>query len=140
MLKYSFLPVFILSAISVLAITRDVTAKVVTLSRVIRVSLFLLAVLIKALNKNQTITVIGVTHDINLASSYCDRLILMRSGFIHCLGSPDEVIAESHIREVYETNVTVDRNPVTGQPRVTLMSSHPSEGGSRSNSGAAPQL
>jgi iron complex transport system ATP-binding protein len=96
--------------------------------------------LIKALNKNQTLTVIGVTHDINLASSYCDRLILMRSGFIHCIGSPDEVIAESHIREVYETNVTVDRNPVTGQPRVTLMSSHPSEGGSRSNSGAAPQL
>jgi iron complex transport system permease protein len=46
MLKYSFLPIFILSAISVLAITRDATDKVVTLSRVIRVSLFLLAVLI----------------------------------------------------------------------------------------------
>ena len=46
MLKYSFLPVFILSAISVLAITRDATDKVVTFSRVIRVSFFLLAVLI----------------------------------------------------------------------------------------------
>ena len=46
MLKYALLPVFILSAISVLAITRDATDKVVTLSRVIRVSLFLLAVLI----------------------------------------------------------------------------------------------
>ena len=96
--------------------------------------------LIKALNKNQTLTVIGVTHDINLASLYCDRIILLRDGRIHCMGSPEEVIAESHIREVYETNVTVDRNPVTGQPRVTLLSSHPSEGGSRSNSGAAPQL
>jgi len=96
--------------------------------------------LIKTLNKNQTLTVIGVTHDINLASLYCDRIILLRDGRIHCMGSPEEVIAESHIREVYETNVTVDRNPVTGQPRVTLLSSHPSEGGSRSNSGAAPQL
>ncbi len=96
--------------------------------------------LIKALNKNQTLTVIGVTHDINLASLYCDRIILLRDGHIHCMGSPEEVIAESHIREVYETNVTVDRNPVTGQPRVTLLSSHPPEGGSRSNSGAAPQL
>jgi len=96
--------------------------------------------LIKALNKNQTLTVIGVTHDINLASLYCDRIILLRDGHIHCIGSPEEVIAESHIREVYETNVTVDRNPVTGQPRVTLLSSHPPEGGSRSNSGAAPQL
>ena len=96
--------------------------------------------LIKTLNKNQTLTVIGVTHDINLASLYCDRIILLRDGHIHCMGSPEEVIAESHIREVYETNVTVDRNPVTGQPRVTLLSSHPSEGGSRSHSGAAPQL
>jgi iron complex transport system ATP-binding protein len=83
--------------------------------------------LIKSLNKSQTLTVIGVTHDINLASSYCDRLILMRNGAIHCIGTPAEVIAESNIKEVYETNVAVDRNPVTGQPRVTLLSSHPSE-------------
>ncbi len=96
--------------------------------------------LVKTLNKEQALTVIAVTHDINLASLYCDRIILLRSGCIHCMGSPDEVIDESNIKEVYETNVTVDRNPVTGQPRVTLLSSHPLEGGSRSNSGAAPQL
>ncbi len=46
MLKYFFLPFFILSSISVLAITKDMTDKVVTLSRVIRVSLLLLAVFI----------------------------------------------------------------------------------------------
>jgi iron complex transport system ATP-binding protein len=96
--------------------------------------------LVKTLNKEQALTVIAVTHDINLASLYCDRIILLRRGYIHCMGSPDEVIDESNIKEVYETNVTVDRNPVTGQPRVTLLSLHPSEGGSRSNSGAAPQL
>jgi len=96
--------------------------------------------LIKGLNKNQNLTVIGVSHDINLASLYCDRIIMLRDGSIHCMGRPEEVIIESNIREVYKTNVTVDRNPVTGQPRVTLLSSHPSEGGSRSESGAAPQL
>ena len=96
--------------------------------------------LVKTLNKEQALAVIAVTHDINLASLYCDRIILLRSGCIHCMGNPDEVIDESNIKEVYETNVIVDRNPVTGQPRVTLLSSHPSEGGSRSNSGAAPQL
>jgi len=96
--------------------------------------------LTKTLNKEQALTVIAVTHDINLASLYCDRIILLRSGSIHCMGSPEEVIVESHIKEVYETNITVDRNPVTGQPRVTLLSSLPSEGGSRLDSGAAPQL
>jgi cobalamin transport system ATP-binding protein len=95
---------------------------------------------IKKFNKDQYLTVIAVTHDINLASLYCDRIILLRSGYIHCMGSPEEVIIESNIEEVYETNVTVDRNPVTGQPRVTLLSSHPSEGGSRFDAGAAPHL
>lgn len=96
--------------------------------------------LIKTLNKNQALTVIAVTHDINLASLYCDRIILLHYGSIHCMGTPGEVIAESHIREVYGTNVTVDTNPVTSRPRVTLLSSYPSERGSRFNSGAAPQL
>ena len=96
--------------------------------------------LIKKFNEDQGLTVIAVTHDINLASLYCTRIILLQNGHIHCVGSPEEVIVESNIREVYETNVTVDRNPVTGQPRVTLLSSHPSEEGSRFNAGAAPQL
>lgn len=96
--------------------------------------------LIKTLNKNQALTVIAVTHDINLASLYCDRIILLHNGNIHCMGSPEEVISESSIKDVYETNVAVDRNPVTGKPRVTPLSAHPSEGGSRFDAGAAPQL
>jgi iron complex transport system ATP-binding protein len=96
--------------------------------------------LIRELNRNQALTVVAVTHDINLASLYCDRIVLLREGHVHCKGSPQEVISESNIRAVYETNVSVDVNPVTGRPRVTLLSSHPPEGGSRFNSGAAPQL
>ncbi|MDO9528407.1 MAG: ABC transporter ATP-binding protein, partial [Syntrophales bacterium] len=67
---------------------------------------------------------VSVTHDINLASLYCDRMILLNAGNIHCMGTPDEVITESNIKEVYETDVSVDRNPQTGLPRVTLLSSH----------------
>jgi len=96
--------------------------------------------LIKKLNKEQALTVIAATHDINLASLYCGKIILLKEGKIHCMGSPEEVITEAHIREVYQTSVAVDQNPVTGQPRVTLLSSHPSEEGSRLDSGAAPQL
>ena len=77
--------------------------------------------LIKTLNKKQGLTVISVTHDINLASLYCDRIILLNAGNIQCMGTPDEVITESNIKEVYETDVLVDRNPQTGLPRVTLL-------------------
>jgi iron complex transport system ATP-binding protein len=96
--------------------------------------------LIRTLNRDQALTVIAVTHDINLASHFCDRIVLLSAGRIYCTGSPHDVINESNIKDVYEANVTVDRNPVTGQPRVTLLSSNPSDGGSRFDSGAAPQL
>ena len=96
--------------------------------------------LIKKLNKEQALTVIAVTHDINLASTYCDRVMLLKSGNIYGIGSPRDVITESNIKEVYEANVMIDQNPVTGKPRVTLLSPYLSDEGSRLHSGAAPQL
>lgn len=83
--------------------------------------------LVRFLNKNRTLTVVAVTHDINLASLYCDRIILMRDGQIHCLGSPEEVIVEKNIQDVYETSVAIDKSPATGRPRLTLLSSCPPE-------------
>lgn len=79
--------------------------------------------LIKSLNERTHLTVVAVTHDINLAARYCDRLILMRNGEIHCLGSPDEVIQEKNIKEVYDTDVSVDQSPMTGRPRITILGS-----------------
>jgi iron complex transport system ATP-binding protein len=49
----------------------------------------------------------------------------LNEGIIHCIGTPGEVITESNIKEVYETDVLVDKIPLTGQPRVTLLSSIP---------------
>lgn len=96
--------------------------------------------LMKRLNRERGLTVLAVTHDINLAAAYCDRVMLLKEGRIHTLGTPGEVITEANIREAYETDVLVDANPLNGLPRVTLLSSHPSGQGSRSDAGAAPQL
>ena len=64
----------------------------------------------------------------------------MNNGTIHSIGTPDEVITAPNIKEVYETDVMVDANPLNGLPRVTLMASSLSDQGSRSEAGAAPQL
>jgi iron complex transport system ATP-binding protein len=74
----------------------------------------------KRLNREKSLTVIAVTHDINLAAAYCDRVMLLKEGRIHSLGAPGEVITESNIREVYETDVLVDANPLNGLPRILL--------------------
>ncbi len=96
--------------------------------------------LARKLNITKGVTVIAVTHDINLASMYCDRIIFLQKGKVHCMGSPDAVISEANIRDVYGMRVLVDKNPVAGCPRVTMIGTSPSEQGSRCEAGAAPQL
>ncbi|MBO8181362.1 MAG: ABC transporter ATP-binding protein [Archaeoglobus sp.] len=48
-------------------------------------------------------------HDINLASAYCDRLLLIKRGEIFAAGKPEEVITRENIREVYGADVEVRR-------------------------------
>lgn len=59
-------------------------------------------------------TVIGVFHDLNLASQYCDRLIMVLNGTIVADGAPSEVLTPERVREVYGAEVIAARNPVTG--------------------------
>lgn len=96
--------------------------------------------LIRALSRSAGLTVVAVTHDMNLASLYCDRIALLEEGRLCSLGCPGEVITESHIREVYGVDVVVDHHPLTGLPRVSLLGSHSPGQESRWESGAAPQL
>lgn len=74
--------------------------------------------LIKELNKKEGLTVIAVFHDLNLASEYCDRLILLKEGGIYRKGLPHEVLTYQLIEEVYNTLVVVQKNPVSDRPLV----------------------
>ena len=77
--------------------------------------------LIKRLNRQYNLTVIIVLHDLNLASEYCDRLVLMDSGRIHKAGTPEEVLTYNDIEEVYHTVVVVEKNPLSGKPFVLVV-------------------
>jgi iron complex transport system ATP-binding protein len=78
--------------------------------------------LIKRLNRELGLTVIIVLHDLNLASEYCQRLMLLNEGRIHKIGSPDEVLNYKIIEEVYKTIVVVERNPISSKPYILLVS------------------
>lgn len=77
--------------------------------------------LIKRFNMENLMTVVVVSHDLNLAGEYCDRLILLKEGKIYKIGNPKEVITEEDIKEVYDTEVLISKNPLTGAPHVTLV-------------------
>ncbi|MDO9349627.1 MAG: ABC transporter ATP-binding protein, partial [Deltaproteobacteria bacterium] len=67
------------------------------------------------------LTILMASHDLNIASEYCDRLILLREGKIYKIGPPREVITRENIEEVYGCEVWVDENPISGMPRITLL-------------------
>jgi iron complex transport system ATP-binding protein len=75
--------------------------------------------LIRRLNREKKLTVLNISHDLNLAAEYSHRIALLHRGLIYALGTPSTVITEENIRRVYETTVMVERNPFTGAPRVT---------------------
>jgi iron complex transport system ATP-binding protein len=76
--------------------------------------------ILRRLNEERGLTVVLVSHDLNLASQYCDRLLLLDRGRTVRLGSPEEVMTPEVLEEVYRCRVLVDRHPQSGLPRVTL--------------------
>jgi len=78
--------------------------------------------LIKRLNREKGLMVIIVLHDLNLASEYCNRLLLVDNGRIHKIGTPQEVLTYQVIEEVYKTTVIVRENPISLKPYVFVVS------------------
>jgi iron complex transport system ATP-binding protein len=74
--------------------------------------------LIRRLNEDRNLTVLNISHDLNLAAEYSRRIVLLHRGAIFAAGVPAEVLTEENIRRVYETTVFVERNPLSGAPRV----------------------
>ena len=69
---------------------------------------------IRQLNQNNNITIITVLHDLNLAAAYSDYIILMHNGKVHSCGSPTKILNEETIKNVYDLDVYVTKNPKTG--------------------------
>lgn len=73
--------------------------------------------LLKKLNK-EAITIVAVLHDLNLASLYCERLVLLNKGRLRCAGRPEEVLTEEIINEVYDTSIIVKEDFYMSRPLV----------------------
>jgi len=71
---------------------------------------------------NEGMTIIVVLHDLNIASEFCSRLILVSNGRIHADGNPKSVLTFQNIEKVYDTVVIVKENPLSGKPFVVPVS------------------
>ena len=75
--------------------------------------------LMEKLKNEKGITVVMVSHDVNLAAMYGDRLLLLNKGEIVELGDPKEVLTFQTLEQVYGCTLLVDENPLGKSPRVT---------------------
>ncbi|RLC54430.1 MAG: heme ABC transporter ATP-binding protein [Candidatus Cloacimonadota bacterium] len=74
--------------------------------------------LLSQINQEQNKLIILVSHNINLAAEYCQRIVMMKEGKLIADGTPEDVITNQTIRDLYEIDLTVIKNPVTGQPNL----------------------
>jgi len=67
--------------------------------------------------RDQGLTVVAVTHDLNLAAQSCDRLLLLSQGRVAMVGTPAEVLTPARLEEVFEVAIEVTRSG-SGRPLV----------------------
>lgn len=65
---------------------------------------------VKKLIKKECITGVIVLHDLNLASLFCDELVIMKNGNIVSQGTPNEVLNESTLLEIYNLHSKIIRD------------------------------
>lgn len=66
-------------------------------------------------------SVIATFHDLNLASRFCSRLLLLKNGELIAEGSPGEVVTPQNIWKAYRIKVAVKKNPRTKKARYVLL-------------------
>lgn len=76
------------------------------------------------LNQARGTTIVMVLHDLNLAARYADHLIAMGSGTVHAAGTPDTVLTERMVREVFGVACRVMPDPTSGRPMMLPVGRH----------------
>lgn len=73
---------------------------------------------LKSLTLSSEHAVIASMHDLNLASRFSDRMVLLKQGRIYAVGTPEDVLTEKNIEIVYGIKAKVSTS-IIGKPQVT---------------------
>jgi len=76
----------------------------------------LFAILLELVEKGMAVVV--VTHDLNLASVFCERVLLLWEGAIAHQGRPEEILKRDILEGVYGRGLQIMEHPTTGRPLV----------------------
>jgi iron complex transport system ATP-binding protein len=74
---------------------------------------------------SEGMTVVLVTHGLDLAARFADRMLLLDRGRVAAEGPPSEVMRSDVLESVYRWPIAVETDPSTGTPRVTPLRGRP---------------
>ncbi|GED59012.1 ABC transporter ATP-binding protein [Brevibacillus formosus] len=78
--------------------------------------------IVRKWQKTTQVTVIAVLHDLNLASLYCDRILMLHKGKQISVGTPKDILQSDRIEAVYGTRPIVMEHPIHHLPQIILQS------------------
>ena len=67
------------------------------------------------------LTAVAAIHDLNMAARYCDKLVLLNSGRVLAVGSPEDVLTPETIESAFGVKSAVFRDPITGALAISLI-------------------
>lgn len=70
------------------------------------------------LNREEGMTVVSVMHDLNMASRFSDKLILINKGLVVKEGSPYEVLKEDILNKVYNMEMIIRDNKILSSKEI----------------------
>ncbi|MFO7534500.1 MAG: ABC transporter ATP-binding protein [Kiritimatiellia bacterium] len=70
--------------------------------------------IVERLNREEGVTVLLTSHDLNLAASFCPRIVLLDHGKLEAEGTPEAVLTEARLKQVYHCEIRVRRDPDDG--------------------------
>ncbi|MBW7473191.1 heme ABC transporter ATP-binding protein [Paenibacillus oenotherae] len=75
---------------------------------------------VKSWQRERSMTVVAVLHDLNLAAHYCDELLVLNEGCVEAFGPPSMVVVPELIQRVFRARAVVLPHPATGVPQLLL--------------------
>lgn len=75
--------------------------------------------LMERLMAETRLTIVMVSHDVNLAAMYATRLLLLKAGEIISQGPPEEVLTYQTLEKAYDCPLLVDPSPLGNFKRIT---------------------
>lgn len=68
------------------------------------------------------LTSIVALHDLNLAAMFCDRIVVLQAGAVVACGTPNAVLTETLLRDVFRVEAEVSAGRNRGQPHICFKS------------------